>query len=217
MVLLETVPTASEPPALPTFQSQDEPSLLPEFEQLLLQNPDIIGWLKIQGTSISYPVMYSPQDPEFYLSHDFDKQASNSGLPFLDYRCSIDSPTSNWIIHGHNMKKPIMFHDLIHYKDAEYYEAHPIIQFDTLYEQMEYEIIAVIVSKVYPQNEDVFKYYQFINAETQMEYDLFIQNIKELALYDTGKTAKFNDQLITLSTCEYSSENGRLAVIARKK
>ncbi len=193
-----------------------EPVMLPEFKELYAQNSDIIGWLKIEGSLISYPVMHTPLNAEFYLSRDFNRQESKSGLPFLDYRCSIDKPTTNWIIYGHNMKNGSMFHALMNYKNEAYYKEHPVIKLDTLYEQGEYEIIAVILSKVYRKDEDVFKFYQFVNAETQTEFDSFIQNVKQLALYDTGLSAQYGDQLLTLTTCEYSTENGRLAVIARR-
>lgn len=191
-------------------------AVLPQLGSLARQNQDIAGWLSIEGTPIHYPVMHTPQDAEFYLDHGFDRRKSKSGLPFLDSRSSIAEPTTNWIIHGHNMKNGSMFHALTYYKNKDYYEKHPIIQFDTLYEHGEYEVIAVILSKVYRKDEQVFKYYQFINAETKTEFDAFIQNIKQLALYNTGISAEYGDQLITLSTCEYSNDNGRLAVIARR-
>ena len=194
-----------------------EAIMLPEFKELYAQNPDIIGWLKIADTPISYPVMHTPQDAEFYLNHDFDRQKSKSGLPFLDFRCSIDEPAANWIIHGHNMKNGSMFHALMNYKDEAFYKAHPVIQFDTLHEKGEYEIIAVFLSKVYKKDDDIFKYYQFIQADTKAEFDTYIKNIKKLAFYDTGVSAQYGDQLITLSTCEYSNENGRLAVVTRKR
>ena len=161
--------------------------------------------------------MFTPQDGEYYLDHDFNRQKNKNSLPFLDYRCSIDEPTTNRIVYGHNMKNGSMFNSLMIYKDQTYYKAHPVIQFDTLYEKGEYEIVAVFLSKVYRKDEDVFKYYQFVNAETQTEFDSFIENIKQLSLYKTDVNTQYGDQLITLSTCEYSEENCRMLVVARKK
>jgi sortase B len=91
-----------------------------------------------------------------------------------------------------------------------------IIHFDTLYERGEYEIVAVFLSQVYRKSDDIFKYYQFFGADTQAEFDEFYTNIKALALYDTGVSADYGDSFITLSTCAYHTENGRLVVVARK-
>jgi len=114
------------------------------------------------------------------------------------------------------MKSGMMFADLLNYKKESYYKEHPTIRFSTLYEKAEYEIVAVILSEVYRKSEDVFKYYKVEKAGTSAEFDSYVQNIKNLAMYDTGVTAQYGDQLIVLSTCEYSTENGRLAVVARK-
>lgn len=203
---------------LPSFQigKESEPVMLPEFQELYERNPDIIGWLKIDGTRIDYPVMQNPQDNEYYLSHDFDKKENKNGLPFLDSCCRIND-SSILLMHGHHMKSGLMFADLMKYKKESFYKEHATFQFSTLYEKSEYEVIAVILSKVYRKSENVFKYYQIEKVGTAAEFDSYIQNIKKLALYDTGVAPQYGDQLIVLSTCEYSTENGRLAVVARKR
>jgi len=109
-----------------------------------------------------------------------------------------------------------MFAELMKYKKESYYKEHATLQFSTLYEKEEYEIVAVILSKVYRKTDDVFKYYQIEKLETSAEFDSYIENIEKLALYDTGVTAQYGDKLIVLSTCEYSTKDGRLAVVARK-
>ena len=110
-----------------------------------------------------------------------------------------------------------MFEDLVNYKKEEFYKQHPIIKFTTPTEDSEYEIIAVFLSRIYYKSEkNVFRYYYFINAENEEEYNEYITNSKKASLYDTGKTAEYGEQLLTLSTCEYSQEDGRLAVVAKK-
>ncbi len=190
--------------------------ILPEFKDLILQNRNIVGWLKIDGTQVDYPVMQNKDDPEYYLNHDFHGKENKNGLPFLDTRFDIYEPDI-LLIHGHNMRSGLIFGELMQYKKENYYKEHPIIEFNTLYEKGSYEIMSVILSKVYRKEDDVFKYYQFTGANTQTEFDSYVQNIKRLALYDTGINAQFGDQLIILSTCESSTENGRLAVVARKQ
>lgn len=193
-----------------------EPAMLPEFTELYERNSDIIGWLKIDGTRIDYPVMQNPQDAEYYLDHGFDKEETKNGLPFLDAQCRIDD-SDILLIHGHHMKSGLMFTDLMNYKQESFYKEHATLQFSTLYEKEEYEIVAVILSEVYRKSDDVFKYYQVEKVETAAEFNSYVENIKKLALYDTNVTAEYGDKLIVLSTCEYSTENGRLVVIARKR
>ncbi|MEF2966572.1 class B sortase [Paenibacillus sp. M1] len=197
------------------FNKANEPVMLPEFRELYERNPDIVGWLKIDGTRIEYPVMQNPQDAEYYLNHDFDKKENKGGLPFLDEHSRING-SDILLIHGHHMKSGWMFKDLMKYKNESFYKEHATFQFSTLYEKEEYEIVAVILSQVYRKSDDGFKYYQIENVSTPAEFDSYVQNVKNLALYDTGVTAQYGDQLIVLSTCEYSTDNGRLAVVARK-
>ncbi|WP_019639826.1 class B sortase [Paenibacillus fonticola] len=200
----------------PFITKKDEPVMLPEFQELYNRNSDIVGWLKIDGTRIDYPVMQNQQDAQYYLNHDFNKKKNKNGLPFLDEHNQING-SDILLIHGHHMKNGVMFADLMKYKKESYYKDHATIRFSTLYEKEEYEIVAVILSKVYLKTDDVFKYYEIEKVGTSAEFDSYIQNIKKLALYDTGVTARYGDKLIVLSTCEYSTEEGRLAVVARKR
>lgn len=196
-------------------EETNDPTVLDKYEALYQHNKDMIGWIKINGTNINYPVMFTKDN--FYLNHNFDKKNSKSGIPYIDSRGSVDPFYTNTIIHGHNMKNETMFSELIKYKDIDFYKQHPVIQFDTLYEQQEYQIIAVFESEIFPKNNDkVFKYYQFLNSNNKDEYENYISNIKNLSLYEIEKTAEYNDQLITLSTCAYHTKNGRFVIVASK-
>ncbi len=209
-----TLPPPSGVTATPT--ATPEPSILPNLAPLHEQNPDLAGWLSIEGTVIDYPVMFRSDSEDYYLAHNFDGEQDKNGALLIQAGCDPFTPGTNVIIHGHNMKSGKMFGSLDEYKDEAYFREHPVIRFDTLYERGEYEIVAVFLSRVYRKNEDVFKYYQFFGAETQAEFDGFYRNIKALGLYDTGVTADYGDTFITLSTCTYHVENGRLVVVARK-
>ena len=187
-----------------------------KVEELHKQNADIVGWLQIEGTNIDYPVLQT-NDNNFYLSHNYKKDYSKSGSLFLDKDFDLQKPSTNYLIYGHRNTNGLMFEDLINYKKESYYKEHPIIKFTTLNEDCEYEIVSVFLSRVYYKSEkNVFRYYYFINAENEEEYNYYITNCKEASLYDTGKNASYGDQLLTLSTCEYSQNDGRLAVVARK-
>lgn len=177
------------------------------------KNSDFVGWITIDNTKINYPVMQTKDKPNYYLNHSFDKKESDYGVPYAAEGCDINS-SQNTIIYGHNMKDGSMFAELCNYTSKDFYDKHKIIKFDTLEGDGKYEILAVFKIKAVVEQE--FKYYNFINASTEAEFDEFILKCKELSLYDTGVTAEYDDKLLTLSTCEYSQENGRLVVVAKK-
>lgn len=192
-----------------------EINILPELQRLYAENGDMIGWLKMEGTKINYPVMQHQVNNEYYLNHDFYHEDSKMGLPFLDDRCSIQD-SDILLVHGHNMKNGFIFGDLKKYKSESYYRSHPRLQFSTLYERREYEIAAVFLSRVYSKSEKTFKYYQFEQADTGDGFDSYVENLKAMALYDTGVPLAYGDKLLLLSTCDYSRKDGRLVVVARE-
>ena len=111
-----------------------------------------------------------------------------------------------------------MFRDLLKYKDEEFYNEHPIIRFTTENGDSEYEIMSAFKSRVYyKEEENVFRYYNFVNPKTEEEYNEFVENAQKASLYDTNVEAKYGDELITLITCSYHTEDGRFVVIGRKR
>ena len=120
-------------PTVTTAQTESEPTERPAAERniqaLIAENSDCIGWLSIDGTNISYPVMYTPSDPQKYLRRNFYGQYSQSGVPFLDGRCDLQS--TNLIIYGHNMRNGTMFADLKKYVDRDFLNAHRTVKFET--------------------------------------------------------------------------------------
>lgn len=193
-----------------------EDSMHAKFAKLIEKNSDFIGWLEIPDTGINYPVMYTPNDPEFYLRKNFDKEYELSGTPFVDGACSMEPASDNIIIHGHNMKNGNVFHEMEDYKDDSFFKEHKTFKFDTIYGPGEYEIFAVILSKAYTEEANSFKYYEFVNAAGQSEFDTFVNTVRSMSLYETGVKPQYGDKLVTLSTCEYSQEDGRMAIIGRK-
>ena len=188
-----------------------------KVKELQKENSDIVGWLEIENSNINYPVLQG-QDNDFYMTHNYKKEYSIDGSIFLDKDYDWNIPSANLLLYGHNNRgSKEMFVDLINYKDENYYKKHKIIRFTTNEEDAEYEIISVFLSRVYYKHEnDVFRYYYFIDAENEKEFDDYVKNSKKASLYNIDATATYGDQLLTLSTCEYSQEDGRLAVVARK-
>lgn len=193
-----------------------ETERMTQLKEIQEINSDIVGWLEIPNTNINYPVLQG-SDNEYYMTHNYKKEYSKNGSIFLakDYDWTI--PSSNLLIYGHNLGNGEMFQELLKYENQDYYNQHPIIRFTTTKEDAEYEIISVFKSRVYYKSEqNVFRYYYFINANTEDEYNQFINNAKQASLYNIEASAKYGDQLITLSTCSYHVEDGRFAVIGRK-
>ena len=187
-----------------------------KIRKLQKENPDIIGWLEIENTNINYPVLQGT-DNEYYMTHNYKKEKSKNGSIFLTKDYDWKVPSSNLLMYGHNLKNGTMFQELLKYENKKFYQEHPVIRFTTEKEDAEYEIISAFKSRVYYKSEkNVFRYYYFVNAPTEKEYNQFVENAKKASLYPIDTTATYPEQLITLSTCSYHVEDGRFAVVGKK-
>ena len=187
-----------------------------QVEELKKENQDIVGWIEIEGTNINYPVLQGT-DNQYYMKHTYNKENSKDGSIFLDKSYDWNIPSTNLLLYGHNNKNGTMFQNLLKYKDESFYKEHPTIRFTTINDDCQYEIISAFLSRVYYEDEqNVFRYYYFINANDETEYNNYIEESKKASLYDTGKSAEYGEQLLTLSTCSYHTEDGRFVVVARK-
>lgn len=203
-----------------TLDGTPEPrEVLDEYKNLLIKYKKLIGWLTFDDKSIGgesgFPVMQT-SDNEYYLTHNMNQEYDKNGTIFLDTDCDILKPSTNFIVYGHHMKNGGMFGRLDLYEKQEYCEEHPYIRFDTIYEKGTYQVMYVFRSKVYREDEIVFKYYQFIDANSEIEFDSYMEEMASMSLYDTGVTAQYGDQLLTLSTCDYQEKDGRFVVVAKK-
>ena len=176
-------------------------------------NNDLVGWIKISGTELDYPVMQTSVDNrDFYLEHDFDGENSKRGCIYAREECDVNEPSDNITLYGHNMADGSMFAALNAYTEKEAWENNSLIEFSTLTEQHTYKIFAVF--KTSASLGQGFTYHQFVDAQDEAAFNSFVAKCKELAFYETGETPKYGDKLICLSTCEYTLENGRLVVAA---
>lgn len=191
------------------------PDILSEYEDVYNKNKKLIGWIEIDDTIINYPVMQTVNN-EYYLDHNFNQEEDKNGCIFMDCQCDVVKGCDNIILYGHHMKSGKMFGTLNKYSQKSYYDEHPTILFDTIYEKGEYQIMYVFRSKVYSEEDVNFKYYQFINAGSEKEFNSYINEMAALSLYDTGVTAAYGDKLLTLSTCDYQETKGRFVVVAKK-
>lgn len=213
--IVDSAAKTEEEPAEPILFTEEK-TVLPELAELYQQNSDLAGWIRIEDTNINYPVMHTPDNPNFYLKHSFEKEHSDYGCPYVQENCDVQKPSDNLTIYGHHMKNGSMFADLEKFKSQDFWQEHKTISFSTVTDRYEYEIISVFKTVVYTDSPDSFKYYHFVDAETPDDFSAFVEKCKELSLYDTGVSAEYGDKLITLSTCEYSHTNGRLVVVAKR-
>ena len=187
-----------------------------KLRELQKANADIVGWLEIAGTNINYPVLQG-EDNDYYLKHNYKHEYISTGSIFLDKDYDFDKPSENLLIYGHRNKVGLMFDELIKYKDEAFYNEHKTIRFTTEKSDDTYEVMSAFYSRVYYTNEtNVFRYYNFVNANNELDYAEFVSNAMDVSLYDTGVTATYGEQLMTLSTCDYTQENGRFVVVAKK-
>lgn len=187
-------------------------SLLPEFAPLYSLNNDIVGWISIADTVINYPVMQTPDSPNYYLRRDYYGKHSTHGCIYIREDADVFAPSDNLTIYGHRMRDGSMFYDILKYKKKSFWEEHQYITFNTLRERHTYQIFAAF--KTTSTIHAAFPYHMFVDAADPEEFDEYVENCLDISLYDTGIVPVYGDKLITLSTCDYSQENGRLVVVA---
>ncbi|MBR0429501.1 MAG: class B sortase [Lachnospiraceae bacterium] len=191
-------------------------TVLPEYEEFLSQNPDLVGWLTIQGTKVDYPVVQKTEDNDYYLNHSFDGSEDSAGTIYVDYRSDIVNPTTNTMVYGHNMKNGTMFGSLKNYLQEDFFKEYRYIQFNTIYEHRLYQVVSVGLSEVAYQDENSYRYYNFIQANNMEEWQEFVDNVNSLAIYQSDVTLEPSDEILTLSTCNSYTEDGRLFIVAKR-
>lgn len=199
-----------DPTEPPVTTEPGEPTILPELAPLYEMNNDLVGWICFPGTKLNYPVVQTPDDPNFYLYRNFYKEDSRWGAIYANELCDINKPSDNVTLYGHNMKDNTMFGILDNYQRKAYWEEHSTFTFDTLYERRTFKIFAVFRTTAI--EEAGFQYHNFIDAGSEEEFNKFISRIKRLDYYDTGITPVYGDKIVCLSTCEYTQAHGRFVV-----
>jgi sortase B len=193
-----------------------ERGILQKFWMLLNANPDVKGWIKIEGTNIDYPVLQPAEgeDPEYYLRRNIFKKEDKCGSIFIDESCALD--TKNIVLHGHNMTSTDnMFHYLLQYDKLSFYKDHPTISFDTIYKTGEWKIFAVIKTEGVAKKSGIFDY-TISDFKDKSEFLNFIYQLRERSIYDLPVDINQKDKILMLSTCSYEIKNYRTVIIARR-
>lgn len=191
-------------------------NILDDYVVLANMYPNVVGWVKVQGTEIDYPVMQDKENEDYYLKHNFEGDSDSKGALFVDADASILPLDQNLIIFGHNMRDGSMLGSLDNFLDYDFYKKYHTVEFDTLYERGTYEIVAVVKTAVKQEDEDGFRYYWFRNYDSVDDFEELQEFVRNNQIYDTGEELEYGNSFLMLSTCEYSVDNGRLVVIARR-
>ena len=203
-------------------------SYLPNVENLLEINPDVIGWLSIPGTNISYPILQrrEPDGNDFYLERNIKMQKAKAGSIFMDFRNNFDyvvdgkkeiENSGNLIVYGHNMHDYSMFGSLKHYvNNVNYYGEHPIVELNSNYKKYKYKIFGFIIVDIEDETETKFDYWNQLDFADEREFYDYVNEIKRRTIRLNDVDVQYGDELLTLSTCNSTFSNGRLVVFARK-
>ena len=208
----ESLPEQTDP-ATPTVAPNIDDTVLLQYQLLYEINRDMVGWIQIEGTAIDYPVVQTPNEPNFYLRRNFYKESATCGTIYVREACNVNLPSDNVTVYGHNMRNGTMFADLHKFEKKSFWEDHRYVNFDTLHEYRTYEIFAVF--KTTADLTKGFSYHIYDTFATEKAFNEYVSTCKNLNLYDTGITPTFGDKLLTLSTCDKSISDGRLVVVCR--
>lgn len=179
------------------------------FDALLEQNENVVGWITVDGTQIDYPILQSDNNVD-YLTENYNGDSSIAGSIFMDYRNDVIGDELNTVIYGHRMKDGSMFQDLIKYLDEDFFREHQTFTFDTLYDSYEAEIFTVYNTMI------DFNYIE-TDFESDQDYLELIEEMQDKSRFETDVDIDSDDQIITLSTCDYELDpnDGRLVLQAK--
>ena len=192
--------------------TEDENVRLERYRQLYAQNNDFVGWIYIPDTPLSYPVVQTKDNPEYYLRRDFEGNYSSYGVPFMDFKCTADE-SDNTIIYGHNMLNKTMFSAVESYANRKFWQEHRYVGFDTMNGFGTYEV--AICARIDLRNTD-FYYIDSVDFESKADFDEYIAKAKAHQSFESGVSLEYGDKLLLLSTCEFNYDEGRFIIIAKK-
>lgn len=178
---------------------------------LQTENEDLAAWIIIPDTEVDYPVMLTPQDMEYYLSRDFQKNTSQYGTPFFDTRSAPLTTADSLLIYGHNMRDGSMFSSLNKYTEEAFGKAHKKITLLLPEETRTYQLFSVM--QISTDNDEEWSYYNCVGSLNAAQFEAYVQTFRTKALYSTEVQPSIGDQLLILSTCAYHTHNGRLLVV----
>ncbi|NMP37687.1 MAG: class B sortase [Clostridiales bacterium] len=191
------------------------------FKYLYSINPDLIGWIKIANSSIDMPI-YQTSNNSYYLDKDIYRKYYLYGVCFMDRRNSAVNFSRNTILYAHNGHDEYLFAELLHYREIDYYKAHPVIEMSTLYKDYKYKVIACFVTSWKPEDDNGYRFNYIYPDMSNANFTSYINQLRDHSIIDTNVDVNENDKILTLSTCtremdtpSYHVSDARFVVVAR--
>ncbi|HAJ98042.1 MAG TPA: SrtB family sortase [Ruminococcus sp.] len=211
-------PETTEPETEPPVTEEVELELTDRAKELLAQNPDTRGWIKVEHTDVDNPVVQS-EDNEYYLDHSFEKQPFRAGAVFMDYRDIFgwkeSEQSTNIILYGHNMANNTMFGSLRRYRqDYSYYKTAPFIELSSNYKTYKYVIFANPITD--GSAEATWRYWDMEDLSNKEEFTAYVETAKQKSLSKIPIDVEYGDKILTLSTCYSDADDSRFLIIARR-
>ncbi len=216
--LASQTPSINESDTQTTIMANKSKHILAKYKELLEQNEDFVGILKIPLLDTADMKVVQCDDNETYLSRNFNGEYSGYGTLFVDYRDKIDELDTNTIIYGHKMRDGQIFGNLNYYKDIDNYKEYPTVKFNTIYEDGTWKVFAAFIANVYDSQDNGYTFpYLTINFPSDEKFMEFIDDVKSRSYYTNDSVdIKPGDKILTLSTCCYEFDNSRFVVMARR-
>ena len=209
--VFEATPTLSPTQSQKFFQVVGIPTQ--EFRSLIRKNPDVIGWITIDGV-VDQPVVF--RDNTYYMTHDVNRNPNSCGAIFLDEDHPIHEESQNLLIYGHNMKDQSMFGKLQKYLDIVFLRNHYTITFSTRYDTFTYLIFSVAHLSVNPNSQGFLCFWEHPKFENAEAFRSYIASINKHSIFTPYLAVDENDTLLTLVTCDGNDEE-RLVIFARRQ
>ncbi len=187
-----------------------------KYAEIYAKNPDFIGWLTIDKLNLEFPILQTNNN-DYYLKRSFNHKYTDLGNPFLNCENSVDPLDLNTIIYGHSTRSSDkIFSKLFDYRTLRGYVNNPVIEFNTIYKDYKWKICAVFITSAAESGDNGYFFnYIFTDLSTEEAFNGYIEELDRRTLYTTGVDIQPTDKLLTLSTCLYDIEAGRLVVVAR--
>ena len=210
-------PTDPKQPPFETKPSVVKPEILPEMQAVYAANNDTVGWITINGTNIDYPVLQRKDTQAYYLYRNFYGEDDNHGSIYVEEHNDVDKPSDVIVLHGHHMADGTMFHNIKNFKYKTFFNEHPYVRFDTLYQHRIYQVVLIFRINAEPSDtEHFFPFHTYNNFKDEAHFNDFMSNIQRLAVQKSRVKVNYGDKLLLMVTCDYSPYiNGRLILVAK--
>ena len=215
---LPTTPSTTVPkPTVPTTPPIVDKQILAEMQGLYELNSDVVGWIHIPNTAIDYPVMHTTI-VDYYLYRNFHKQDDKRGSIYVEEHCDVFAPSDVVTLHGHHMWDGTMFNNICEFKYKSYFQSHPYVYFDTLYEHHVYQVVLVFRTNGAPhETYPYFPFHIYDDFRDEEDFNDFMATARSLALQQSNVKVSYGDKLLCLSTCDYEPyPNGRMVLLCKR-